>query len=88
MWPAANGYVVTRVVTEIGSGLNPHRKQLMALLVDFSVKFIVVEHRDRLMRFASEYIEASLGPRKAESQMQLCVLLSGAADMPLEAGIG
>ena len=60
MWAAANGYAVTRVVTEIGSGLNPPLKQLLALLADASVKFIVVEHRDRLMRFASEYLEASL----------------------------
>ena len=66
MWAAANGYVVTRVVTEIGSGLNPQRKQLTALSADSSVKFIVVERRDRLMRFASEYIEASFGPRKSE----------------------
>ena len=60
VWAATNGYAVTRVVAEIGSGLNPHRKQLMALLADPSVNSIIVEHRDRLMRFGSEYIESSL----------------------------
>ena len=60
VWAIANGYTVTRVVTEIGSGLNPHRKQLLSLLSDSSVSHLIVEHRDRLMRFGSEYIEASL----------------------------
>ena len=32
----------------------------MKLLSDKKVKSIVVEHRDRLMRFGSEYVEASL----------------------------
>ena len=60
VWAATNGYMVTRVVTEIGSGLNPYRKQLMSLLADSSVGTIIVEHRDRLMPFGSEYIESSL----------------------------
>jgi predicted site-specific integrase-resolvase len=59
-WAATNGYAVTRVITEIGSGLNPHRKQLMSLLADSSINTIIVEHRDRLMRFGSEYVESSL----------------------------
>src|ERR1700688_2445154 len=59
-WAITNGYTVTRVVAEVGSGLNPHRKQLMALLADPSINTIIVEHRDRLMRFGSEYIESSL----------------------------
>jgi hypothetical protein len=31
-WAATNDYAVTRVITEIGSGLNPPRKELMPLL--------------------------------------------------------
>jgi len=51
---------VMRSVSEIGSGLNGHRTKIMRLLADPSVHTIVVEHRDRLARFGSEYIEAAM----------------------------
>ena len=35
-------------------------RQIMRLLSDPAVQTIVVEHRDRLARFGSEYIEAAL----------------------------
>lgn len=54
------GWSVAKSVTEIGSGLNGHRPKLMKLLADPKVQTIVVEHRDRLMRFGFEYVEASL----------------------------
>jgi len=56
----AAGLRVTREVKEIGSGLNGHRKQLASLLSDPDVTTIVVEHRDRLMRFGAGYVEAAL----------------------------
>jgi predicted site-specific integrase-resolvase len=52
--------MVIRWVSEIGSGLNGHRAKIMRLLSDPAVQTIVVEHRDRLARFGSEYIEAAL----------------------------
>jgi putative resolvase len=52
--------LVIRAITEIGSGLNGHRPKLMKLLGDPSISAIVVEHRDRLMRFGSEYVESAL----------------------------
>jgi putative resolvase len=52
--------MVVRSVSEIGSGLNGRRTKVMKLLADPAVKTIVVEHRDRLARFGSEYIEAAL----------------------------
>ncbi|CAK0781598.1 putative resolvase [Gammaproteobacteria bacterium] len=52
--------VVAKSVSEIGSGLNGHRPKLMKLLADPEIHIIVVEHRDRLARFGSEYIEAAL----------------------------
>lgn len=55
-----NGYVVSQTVTEIGSGLNGHRPKLIKLLTNQKIKFILVEHRDRLMRFGVEYVEATL----------------------------
>lgn len=59
-WATAHDLVVSRVVTEIGSGLNGRRRKFTALLADHDVGNIVVEHRDRLARFGVEYIEAAL----------------------------
>jgi predicted site-specific integrase-resolvase len=36
------------------------RPKLLKLLADPAVQTIVVEHRDRLMRFGCEYVETSL----------------------------
>ncbi len=55
-----SGLKVSKTVTEIGSGLNGHRPKLMKLLSDLTVHTILVEHRDRLMRFGVEYVESSL----------------------------
>lgn len=59
-WASAKKLSVDGVVTEIGSGLNGHRKKFEELLRDSSVGTILVEHRDRFCRFVSEYIEAAL----------------------------
>ena len=53
---AAKGYTIDKVVTEIGSGLNDKRPKLEKLLLDPSVKRIVVEHQDRFARFGINYI--------------------------------
>ena len=65
---AARGYKVIKCVTEVGSGLNDKRPKLEKLLMDESVKMIVVEHSDRLARFGLNYIEKllSLQGRKIE----------------------
>ena len=60
MWGTDNGYAIHQVITEIGSGLNGHRPKLMKLLADPKCTVIIVEHRDRLMRFGSEYVESAL----------------------------
>jgi putative resolvase len=51
---------IAQSVTEIGSAMNGRRTKLMKLLRDNSIGVIVVEHRDRLMRFGFEYLEAAL----------------------------
>lgn len=51
------GFVVSRVVTEIGSGLNGHRDRLAHCLGNSEVKNILIEHRDRLTRFGFEWIQ-------------------------------
>jgi predicted site-specific integrase-resolvase len=60
MWATSQGLSVNRVVTEVGSALNGHRKKFLALLRDPSVSTIVVEHRERFVRFGSEYVEAAM----------------------------
>ena len=57
---AAKGWKVSRVVKEVGSGINDGRKKLLALLADPTVTIIVVEHKDRLTRFGFKYIETLL----------------------------
>jgi predicted site-specific integrase-resolvase len=59
-WAGTQRLPVDRVVTEVGSALNGHRRKFLALLRDQSVSTIVVEHRDRVARFGAEYVEASL----------------------------
>ena len=54
---SANGWVVDRVVKEVGSGLNDERNKLLSILHDPLVKRIVVEHRDRLTRFGFNYLQ-------------------------------
>ncbi len=55
-----SGLTVSGTVVEIGSGLNGKRPRLLKALADPTIANIVVEHRDRLARFGSEYIEAAL----------------------------
>ena len=59
-WATGQGIAVDRVVTEVGSALNGHRRKFLALLRDQSVSVIVAEHRDRFARFGAEYVEAAL----------------------------
>jgi predicted site-specific integrase-resolvase len=59
-WATGQHLPVDRVVTEVGSALNGHRREFLALLGDPKVSTIVVEHRDRFARFGAEYVEAAL----------------------------
>lgn len=57
---------VDKVVVEVRSVLNGHRRRFLALLRDPSVHRIVVEHRDRFCRFGSEYVQAALSAQGRE----------------------
>jgi len=59
-WALQQGLPVTATVTEVGSGMNGSRPKLRRLLSDPKVGTIVVEHRDRLARLGSQYVEAAL----------------------------
>ena len=56
----ARGYKVVKIVSEVGSGLNDTRPKLEKLLIDESIKMIVVEHSDRMARFGLNYIKKLL----------------------------
>jgi predicted site-specific integrase-resolvase len=60
MWATGQHLTVSRVVTEVGSALNGRRKKFLGLLRDPAVSTIVVEHRDRFVRFGAEDVEAAL----------------------------
>jgi predicted site-specific integrase-resolvase len=49
-WAATHELAVVGVVTEVGSGLNRHRRKLLGLLGDPEAA-VVVEHRDRFATF-------------------------------------
>lgn len=59
-YAAAKGYSIHKVVKEVGSGLNDNRKKLNQILSDKTFNVLVVEHKDRLTRFGSKYIEILL----------------------------
>jgi putative resolvase len=56
----ANGYQIVRNVKEIGSGLNDNRKQLEALLQQDDYNILLIEHKDRLARFGTHYLDILL----------------------------
>jgi len=57
---AARKMQVVESIREVGSGLSGHRKGMLRILSDPAINVVVVEHRDRLMRFGFEYVEAAL----------------------------
>ena len=56
----AKGYQISKIVKEVGSGINDARPKFLALLQDPAIGVIVVEHKDRASRFGIRYIEALL----------------------------
>ncbi len=52
------GLQVKGAIKEVGSGLNGKRTKLLSILRNPDIKTIVVEHKDRLVRFGFEYLEA------------------------------
>ena len=53
----ANGWKTNENLKEIGSGLNDKRPKLLKVLKEGKATKLVVEHKDRLSRFGSTYID-------------------------------
>ncbi len=56
----AKGYQISKVVKEVGSGVNDARPKFLALLEDMSITIIVVEYRNRATRFGARHIDTLL----------------------------
>jgi putative resolvase len=54
------GYHVSKLVKEIGSGVNDNRPKFLALLADPTIGRIVIEHQDRGTRFGFRYLQTLL----------------------------
>jgi len=59
-WLDSQNIIVSRTVTEIGSGVNGNRSRLRKILSDPNIKTIVVEHRDRFGCMNVELVESVL----------------------------
>ena len=59
-YATARGYKIQYVVKEVGSGLNDNRKKLADLLNKSDYDILIVEHRDRLARFGTNYLDLLL----------------------------
>jgi predicted site-specific integrase-resolvase len=59
-YATARGYRIYKVVKEVGSGLNDNRKQLTRILPDKNYNILLVEPRDRLARFGTNYLQILL----------------------------
>lgn len=64
-WATADQISVDKVVTEVGSALNGHRRKFLALLRDPTVSRIVVKHRI-VSAGSAEYVEAALAVQGRE----------------------
>ena len=60
LFAAGRGLSDVEIVEEIGSALNGKRRKLVQILGDPAIKTLVVEHRDRLVRFGFDYLETIL----------------------------
>lgn len=59
-YATARGYKIIHSVTEVGSGLNDHRKKLLSLLGKDDYAILLVEHKDKLTRFGFNYLRILL----------------------------
>jgi len=56
----AKGYIIEKEIKEIGSGLDDKRQQLENIFKSNDWNILIVEHKDRLIRFGINYLEILL----------------------------
>lgn len=62
-YAAARGYTIVKEIKEVGSGLNDKRPLLEKVFDSENWNILVVEHKDRLARFGTNYISLLLKKR-------------------------
>lgn len=65
-WCNAQGWSVSKVVKECGSGVNDQRPKFLALLANPTISRIVVEQKDRASRFGVASIQTLLALQERE----------------------
>lgn len=68
-YSTAKGYQIVGEYKEIASGLNENRKKLNQILDSKDFDILIVEHKDRLARFGTEYIERILKAKNQELEI-------------------
>ena len=56
----AKGYIVSEVITDIGSGLNYQRKGFNSILYSNKKQKILISYKDRFVRFGFEWFDEFL----------------------------
>jgi predicted site-specific integrase-resolvase len=59
-YASARGYIVVKEIKEVGSGLNDKRPYLEKVFLADNWDLLIVEHKDRLARFGTNYISLLL----------------------------
>ena len=59
-YATARGYQIVNIVKEVGSGLNDNRRQLEKLLKRDDYNILLVEHKESIARFGTNYLDILL----------------------------
>lgn len=68
-YATAKGYQIQEVIKEVGSGVNDNRQKLQRVLKEGKATKIIVEHKDRLIRFGYNYLDTLLSQRGCEIEV-------------------
>lgn len=69
LYAAAKGYIVVDEIKEIASGLNENRRKFNSVLERTDYDILLVEHKDRLIRFGYNYIEMLLSNKGQKTEI-------------------
>lgn len=77
-YATAKGYTIVKVVKEIGSGLNDNSQKLEQLFESDDYNILLVEHKDRLARFGTHYLDLLL--RRLGVQLEIVNIAENGRD--------
>ena len=65
----AKGYIVSEVITDIGSGLNYQRKGFNSILYSDKKQKILISYKDRFVRFGFDWFDKFLKSKGSEIEI-------------------